>query len=276
MQNLGIIGYPIGHSLSPHMHNAVIDALNLDYTYIAMPVKPEDIEEAVLGLRALQFRGVNVTIPHKISIMKFLDQIDASAEAIGAVNTVVNQEGVLTGYNTDYIGFIAPLKQMQVVIADQNAIILGAGGAARAVLWGLIREKVRNITVIGRNMEKLNALRAQYKRYFTIEVLDWNDPIYEQRLQTAALIVNTTPLGMHPQVDACPQINWSCVNKKAVAYDLIYTPGVTQFLAKAKANGNVILNGESMLVEQGAAAFKIWTEKEAVTSVMHEVLRKNK
>lgn len=276
MQNLGIIGYPIGHSLSPRMHNAVIDALNLDYTYIAMPVKPEDIEEAVLGLRALQFRGFNVTIPHKISIMKFLDQIDASAEAIGAVNTVVNQEGALIGYNTDYIGFIAPLKKMQVVIADQNAIILGAGGAARAVLWGLIREKVRHITVVGRNMEKLNALREQYKRYFTIEVLDWNDPTYEQRLQTAALIVNTTPLGMHPNVDACPPIDWSCVNKKAVAYDLIYTPSITQFLAKAKANGNAILNGESMLVEQGAAAFKIWTAKEAVTSVMYEVLRKNK
>ncbi|MDF2563886.1 MAG: Shikimate dehydrogenase [Massilibacillus sp.] len=272
MKNLGIIGYPIGHSMSPHMHNAVIKALGLDYTYIAMSVKPEDIKAAVLGLRALNFRGFNVTIPHKIAIMEHIDEINQGAKAIGAVNTVVNNDGKLRGYNTDYIGFVAPLKKMNFSIKDKNALVLGAGGAARAVLWGLISEEASHITVVGRNKEKLNALRDQFKEYFEIEIIDWNEDKYAERCKTADIIINTTPIGMHPQVDACPPIDWLCVNKKALAYDLIYTPAVTQFLAQAKKNGNTILNGEGMLVEQGAAAFKMWTSRDALTQVMHDVL----
>ena len=272
MKNLGIIGYPIGHSMSPNMHNAVIRALGLDYTYIAMSVKPEDLKAAVFGLRALDFRGFNVTIPHKIAIMDYIDEINQGAKAIGAVNTVVNNDGKLRGYNTDYIGFIAPLKKMNFSIKDKNALVLGAGGAARAVLWGLISEEASCITVVGRNMEKLNALREQFKEYFAIEIIDWNDDKYAERCKTADIIVNTTPLGMHPKVDACPPIDWACVNKNALAYDLIYTPAVTKFLAQAKENGNTILNGESMLVEQGAAAFKMWTSQNALTQVMHDIL----
>ncbi|MBP2630704.1 MAG: aroE [Firmicutes bacterium] len=272
MRNLGIIGYPIGHSMSPNMHNAVIKALGLDYTYVAMPVEQEDIKPAVAKLKKLNFRGFNVTIPHKVAIMEHLDEIDQSARAIGAVNTVVNNDGKLTGYNTDYIGFIAPIKEMKFQITGKNALILGAGGAARAVLWGLISEKVSNITVVGRNMEKLSSLRDQFKEYFELQILDWNDDKYAERCKTADIIVNTTPLGMHPQINVCPPIDWSCVNKNALAYDLIYTPAVTNFLAQAKENGNVILNGKSMLVEQGAAAFKMWTGQEAPTQVMHDVL----
>jgi len=272
MKNLGIIGYPIGHSMSPHMHNAVIKALDLDYTYIAMSVKPEALKVAVFGLRALNFRGFNVTIPHKIAIVEYIDEINQGAKAIGAVNTVVNNDGKLRGYNTDYIGFIVPLKKMNFSIKDKNALVLGAGGAARAVLWGLISEGASRITVVGRNLEKLNALRDQFKEYFEIEIIDWNEDKYAERCKTADIIVNTTPLGMHPKVDACPPIDWSCVNKKALAYDLIYTPAITKFLAQAKKNGNTILNGESMLVEQGAAAFKMWTSQEALTQVMHNVL----
>jgi shikimate dehydrogenase len=204
--------------------------------------------------------------------MEHIDEINQGAKAIGAVNTVVNNDGKLRGYNTDYIGFVAPLKKMNFSIKDKNALVLGAGGAARAVLWGLISEEASHITVVGRNKEKLNALRDQFKEYFEIEIIDWNEDKYAERCKTADIIINTTPIGMHPQVDACPPIDWLCVNKKALAYDLIYTPAVTQFLAQAKKNGNTILNGEGMLVEQGAAAFKMWTSRDALTQVMHDVL----
>lgn len=273
VKDLGIIGYPIGYSMSSHMYNAAIHALGLDYTYVAMAVKPEDVKSVVIDFKTMKFRGFNVTIPHKIAIMKYLDELDQSAKVIGAVNTVVNDDGKMTGYNTDYIGFLAPLKSMEFSMHDNHALVLGAGGVARAVVWGLISEKVRTITVIGRNMEKLNALHNQFKEYFEIEIMDWNDAQYAERCKTADIIVNTTPLGMYPKFDDCPLIDWSYVNKNALVYDLIYNPKRTKFLDLAEKNGNPILNGENMLVEQGAAAFKMWTAQEAPIQVMHEALK---
>ncbi|MDF2565734.1 MAG: aroE [Massilibacillus sp.] len=272
MKDLGIVGYPIGYSMSPRMQNAALKALRLDYTYIAMAVKPEDVKTIVIDLKAMKFRGFNVTIPHKIAIMNYLDEIDQSAKVIGAVNTVVNDNGRMIGYNTDYLGFVAPLKEMNFSMKEKNAVVLGAGGAARAVLWGLISEKVSNITVVGRNVEKLNILRDQFKEYFEIEIIEWNDNKYAERSKTADIIVNATPLGMYPKIDACPPIDWTCVNKNALVYDLIYNPKCTKFLELAEQNGNRILNGESMLVEQGAAAFKMWTSYDAPIQVMHHAL----
>jgi shikimate dehydrogenase len=273
MKDLGIIGYPIGYSMSTRMQNAALKALRLDYTYIAMAVKPEDVKTIVIDLKAMKFRGFNVTFPHKIVIMNYLDEIDSNAKVIGAVNTVVNENGKMTGYNTDYLGFIAPIKEMDFSMVDKNAVVLGAGGAARAVVWGLISEKVNNITVVGRNAERLIALRDHFKEYFEIEIIEWEDEQYALRSKVADIIVNTTPIGMYPQVDACPPIDWACVNKDALVYDLIYNPKRTKFLEMAEKNGNPILNGESMLVEQGAAAFKMWTSYDAPIQVMHDALK---
>lgn len=267
-KNLGIIGYPIEHSLSPLMQNAAIKQAALDYNYIAMAVAPQDLSTAVQGLKSLRFRGFNVTIPHKITILPLLDEIDENAKMIGAVNTVVNSAGNLYGYNTDFIGFITALKNKNFVIKNKNAVLLGAGGAARAVVWGLIKEGIRSLTIGVRNPEKVKPLQDIFAAHLLIDVFEWTDKEFINRLQQTNLLVNTTPLGMAPHLDQMPPIDWKNIDKTTFVYDLIYTPETTLFLSQAKENGNMILNGEGMLVEQGAAAFKIWTGKSADTELM--------
>lgn len=272
-KNLGIIGYPIEHSLSPAIQGAAIETAGIDYSYIAMPVSPEKLSLAVTGLASLGFSGFNVTIPHKVAIMDYLDEIDESARMIGAVNTVAVRDGKLYGYNTDCTGFMAPLHKQGVSMKGKRAVLLGAGGAARAIIWGLIMDGVQKIEIGVRNPEKVEPLVAAFRKHVTIEVKNWEDAAFERNLELADLIVNTTPLGMSPHIDEMPRINWDYVNKETFIYDIIYVPQMTKFLQMAQQNGNPVLNGEGMLVEQGAAAFKIWTGCEADVEVMTKALR---
>lgn len=271
--NLGVIGNPIAHSLSPVMQNAGIAAAGLDYSYIAMPVKNEALAEAVAGMKALGFRGINVTIPHKQAIMPFLDKIDQDAQIIGAVNTVLNQDGYLTGYNTDVIGFIDGMKQQGFQPAGKHALLLGAGGAARAIVWGLIKEKVASLTIAVRNPAKVQPMVDEFKQYMDITLLDWQNEALNAQLSKTQLLINATPLGMEPHVDAMPPVDWSYVQSAAFVYDIIYTPAETLFLKTAKEKGCQILNGEAMLVGQGAAAFEIWTGQKLNQAPMAEALR---
>lgn len=271
--NLGVIGNPIAHSLSPVMQNAGIAAAGLDYSYIAMPVENEALAEAVAGMKALGFRGINVTIPHKQAIMPFLDKIDQDAQIIGAVNTVLNQDGYLTGYNTDVIGFIDGMKQQGFQPAGKHALLLGAGGAARAIVWGLIKEKVASLTIAVRNPAKVQPMVDEFKQYMDITLLNWQNEALNAQLSKTQLLINATPLGMEPHVDAMPPIDWSCVQPAAFVYDIIYTPAETLFLKTAKEKGCQILNGEAMLVGQGAAAFEIWTGQKLNQAPMAEALR---
>ena len=272
-QNLGVMGYPVAHSLSPAMHNAALQAAALDYAYIAMPVAPEQLKEAVMGLRGLGFRGVNVTIPHKTAIMEYLDFIDEDARIIGAVNTVVNKAGQLHGYNTDRIGFIQALQQAGFQPAGKQVVLLGAGGAARAVLWGLIKERVASIHIGVRNPGKAQLLATEFQGTVPIEVFDWQDPGFQQGLQQADFLVNTTPLGMYPRLDGAPVVDWQYVSPQAFVYDIIYTPVKTKFLQQAEDRGCQILDGEGMLAGQGAAAFQLWTGQKADIAVMKQALR---
>lgn len=272
-KNLGIIGYPVEHSLSPAMQLSALNKAGLDYSYIAMPVVPENLTNAITGLKSLNFCGFNVTIPHKINIINCLDSIDENAKMIGAVNTVVNKNGKLLGYNTDSIGFISSLKNHGFSIDKKNAVLLGAGGAARAVIWGLISAGISTLCLGVRNVSKAEPLIHIFEKFLTIEVFHWNDEQFQQKLKEADLLVNTTPLGMHPRVDEMPPVDWSLVLPQAFVYDLIYTPETTKFLQMAKANHNTTINGEGMLVEQGAAAFKLWTDVDADTKIMHQALK---
>ena len=203
-KNLGVMGWPIAHSLSPVLQNAAIEEAGLDYVYISLPVPPEKLKEAVAGLRAMQFTGWNVTIPHKQAIMAELDAVDEDARIIGAVNTVVNRDGHLTGYNTDCIGFIQPLAQQGFLPKGKEATILGAGGAARAVIWGLLRAKVKRITLGVRNPAKAARLAEEFAAYGEIQVLHWEDSAFAEHLAVTDLLVNTTPLGMYPHVEGMP------------------------------------------------------------------------
>ena len=187
-KNLGIIGYPIEHSLSPAIQGAAIETAGIDYSYIAMPVAPEKLSLAVNGLASLGFSGFNVTIPHKVAIMEYLDEIDESARMIGAVNTVAVRDGKLYGYNTDCIGFMAPLHKQGVSMKGKRAALLGAGGAARAIIWGLIMDGVQKIEIGVRNPEKVEPLAAAFRKHVTIEVKTWEDAAFERNLELADLI----------------------------------------------------------------------------------------
>ena len=257
--NLGVMGWPIAHSLSPVMQNAAISAAGIDYCYTALPVRPEDLAAAVNGLKAMQFRGWNVTIPHKTAIMEHLDEIDEDARIIGAVNTVVNDNGRLKGYNTDVTGFSQALRDKGFEPQDKTVVLLGAGGAARAVVWGLLKAGAKAIRIGVRTPAKVQPLVEEFSRYGTISVKHWDSEAFTSELVAADLLVNTTPLGMTPQVDGRPPVDWSKVNPQAFVYDIIYTPAETRFLREARELGHPVLNGEGMLAGQGAAAFVKWT-----------------
>lgn len=259
-KNLGVIGWPIVHSLSPAMQNAAIASAGLDAVYIAMPVAPEDLSDAVRGLKASGFIGWNVTIPHKTAIMEFLDEIDEDARAIGAVNTVVIRDGKLKGYNTDIIGFCDGLHEKNVSLKGKSAVVLGAGGAARAILRGLIKEGVSDITIAVRSPKKALPVANEISEYIPCHVVDWLSKEMKEALSSAALVVNTTPLGMAPKTDDMPPIDWDALAPSAFVYDIIYTPGETKLLREARLHGHDIQNGVPMLVGQGAAALSMWLD----------------
>ena len=271
--NLGVIGHPIAHSLSPVMQNAGITAANLDYVYSAMAVAPENLEDAIKGMKALGFRGLNVTIPHKQAVMEHLDTIHEDAQVIGAVNTISNENGHLTGYNTDVIGFINGMKQKGFEPQGKHTIVLGAGGAARAIIWGLIKERAASITIGVRNVEKAQPLAQYFSGFMDITLLHWESEDFKKRLPYAQLIVNTTPLGMAPHTDAMPPIDFTTIQKDAFVYDIIYTPARTRFLSEAQEYGHTIINGEGMLAGQGAAAFALWTGVTPDLALMKHALR---
>jgi shikimate dehydrogenase len=277
-KNLGVIGWPIVHSLSPAMQNAAIASAGLDAVYIAMPVAPEALKDAVRGLRASGFVGWNVTIPHKTAIMEFLDEIDEDARAIGAVNTVVSKDGKLKGYNTDILGFCDGLHEKNVSVKGKSAVVLGAGGAARAILRGLIKEEVSDITIAVRSPEKALPLAKEIEEYIPCHVVEWTSKEMNEALSSAALVVNTTPLGMAPKTDDMPPLDWDALAPSAFVYDIIYTPGETKLLREARLHGHDTQNGVPMLVGQGAAALSMWLDvspdRNAMRSALENALSK--
>ena len=270
---LAVIGNPVAHSLSPVFHNAAIRKAGIDYVYTAFPVDNNRLGEAIAGMKAMGISGLNVTIPHKEQVMKYLDHIDKDAEILGAVNTIVNRDGVLTGYNTDVKGFLSGMRQIGYEPKGKRALLLGAGGAARAIIWGLIQEGVASLTIGVRNVPKVRPLVDYFRKYMEISLLDWSTLAFDEALGQAQLLVNATPLGMYPHVDAMPPVNWDKVPKGILAYDIIYTPAETLFLKTAKDHGCRTLNGENMLVGQGAEALRLWTGIEPDIQVMTEALR---
>ena len=272
-KNLGIIGYPIGHTLSPIMQEAALEAAGLDYSYIALLVPPGRLVPALEGLRALYFRGWNVTIPHKSTIMQFLDAIDPDAKLIGAVNTVVNDGGAITGYNTDVIGFLMSLAAANFNLKGRRAVMLGAGGAARAVTWALCKRRSASITIGVRNPSKAMALANDFANYASIDVYDWGSEEFKAQLGEADILINTTPLGMSPKVDEMPPIELERLWEGALVYDLVYSPSKTKLLLKAEELGHPIINGEAMLAYQGAESFRLFTGVETDAQIMLNAVR---
>jgi shikimate dehydrogenase len=267
-QLLGVIGHPVSHSLSPLMHNAALAKLGLDYVYLPFPVAPENLERAIAGFASIGVVGFSITIPHKQAILPLLSEISPIAQAIGAVNTVTRQGDKWVGTNTDVAGFIAPLQTTyHQDWSQKKAVILGNGGAARAVVAGCIQLGLAEIHVVGRNLRKLQAFTQSWQNSpfaDKFQVHEWQE--LPNLLHQANLLVNTTPMGMYPHVDESPLSSQEMgyLPGDAIVYDLIYIPKPTKFLHLAEKQGAIMIDGLEMLVQQGAAALKIWLQQETV------------
>ena len=273
-QIVGLLGWPVGHSLSPAMHNAAFAHLDLDWRYVPLPVdpaRPGAIPQAVAGLRALGLRGANVTVPHKQAVMSCVDRLAPAAEAIGAVNTLaVEQDGSLLGDNTDAAGFIGDLRDHGVDLQDRHVLVLGAGGSARAVVYGLAQAGVARIAIVNRTLETAQALVAALQPHvrgcpLTAYALPADLPGLAAQ---ADLIVNCTSLGMTPNVDTSPWPEELPFRSGQIVYDLVYNPADTRLLRQAADAGAQAIGGLGMLVWQGAFAFERWTGMPAPVDVM--------
>jgi shikimate dehydrogenase len=275
---LGVIGYPVEHSLSPVMHNAALAQLGADYVYLPFAIKPQDLQTALQGFAAVGVLGFNATIPHKQAILPLLSEIDPIAQAVGAVNTVVFKDNKWLGTNTDVEGFLAPLKSYDRQWNQQIAVILGNGGAARAVVAGCTKLGCAEIHVVGRDIQKLQEFQKSWDNSpfsLNLQVHSWDS--LPKLIPQSNLLVNTTPIGMYPKVTESPLTSeeMAYLPDSAIAYDLIYIPKPTLFLQQAAHRGAIAIDGLEMLVQQGAAALKIWLQKDTVPDdVMRQALLK--
>lgn len=275
----GIFGYPVAHSFSPAMHNAAFSALGLDFVYVPFLVEPDHLPVAVEAVKTLGLAGVNVTIPHKQAVLTFLDEITEAAALIGAVNTIVNQSGHLLGDNTDGKGFLHALEEKTgFTPAGKTVLILGAGGAARAVAVQLALAGVKKVFVANRSRERAELLAALLveKTMAAAEVVSWPGGKENQRLvevlRDTELVVQTTPLGMYPNEGLALPLPDSVFKPGQVVCDLVYNPAETLFLKHARDVGATAINGLGMLLYQGVLAFELWTGVAAPVQVMRKAL----
>jgi len=267
----GIIGDPIEHTMSPVMHNAAFDRLGLDYVYLPFRVAAKELERAVEGARALNIRGLNVTIPHKVAIIPFLDKLDPLAEKIGAINTIVNDDGVLTGYNTDATGFLQALLEQGIEPKGKRVAVLGAGGASRAISF-ILAQRGASLAILNRQPARAQELAQRIAQAFKseVEALALNEENLAQVLAKAEILVNTTSLGMSPEVDKTP-VPAQLLKSSLVVFDIVYNPIQTRLLREAEVAGAKTINGLEMLVWQGALAFEKWTGEKAPLDLMRQV-----
>ncbi|MDR2005981.1 MAG: shikimate dehydrogenase [Acidaminococcales bacterium] len=269
---IGLIGWPVEHSLSPAMQNAALGDSGFNCVYVPLPVDPDKLGDAVAGLRAFNFLGANVTVPHKEKVMRYLDEIHPDARRIGAVNTIVAKEGRLVGYNTDAGGFTAALLRHHFDPLDKNAIIFGAGGAARAIVHSLIAGKCAGITIGTRSGDKAEKFAADFGEFTAIRGYSWDSPEFRRAHWDVDLLVNTTPVGMDGIKDKSLPVYWTDVPLTTFAADTVYNPPLTAFLRQARLRGCRGMNGLAMLVEQGALSFELWLGETPHREIMYETL----
>ncbi len=271
-----LIGNPVEHSISPQMHNAAYKKLRLEFEYLARQVKEEDLKKAVESLRLSDVAGANVTVPYKEKVVRFLDGIDEEARLIGAVNTVVNKGGKLLGSNTDMTGFLDSLKHDAGVVPDgKMALVLGAGGGARAVCAGLCKSACGAVFIHDIETQKAQKLAKELSGTSMTSVSAVTSSTeLEELFFKVDIIINCTPVGMFPQEEACPAPEGAVFSPRQTVYDLVYNPSQTLLVKKARAKGAAAVTGLGMLVRQGAASFKLFTGLEAPVDVMMKAAQK--
>ena len=279
MTNLiGLIGYPIKHSISPYFQQAALDNYHLDIRYELWETKPGRLESTIARLRKPHNLGANVTVPYKESVLPLLDEVEELASLIGAVNTIVKRDDKLVGFNTDARGFIQALsKERHFESEGKRAAILGAGGAARAVCFALLREKASSLVIINRTTARAEALADSLRKYMAesgleteVTTLPWQSSTSSETFSHCHLIVNCTTIGMKysPQEGQSP-LSFEVIPKDVLVYDLVYNPYPTPLLQLARKAGADTLGGLAMLVYQGAASFELWTGRKAPIDIMY-------
>jgi shikimate dehydrogenase len=266
----GVFGDPVKHSKSPIMMNAAFRQLGLNAAYAAFHVAPGNLKDAIYGVRALGFRGINITVPHKVEVMKHLEEVDEDARMIGAVNTIVNEGGRLIGYNTDGIGYVRSLKEeAQAEIAGENILVIGAGGAARGICYALAKENPGMIWIANRTAERAVQLAASLEDRCEIVGMGFDgiDDIKDK----VSIVINTTLAGMHPQIDQIP-VDPAWFHSGITVSDIVYNPLETKLLQEAKKRGARIHGGLGMFIYQGAYALEYWTGAPAPVETMCEVV----
>ena len=259
-----IIGDPVAHSLSPAMHNAGYEALGIDdqFVFLGAQVKVENVELAVQTMKKMGIHGLSCTIPHKVVVMKFLDEIDETARKIGAVNTVLNKNGKLVGFNTDWVGVVIPLEKITTLFG-KKALVLGAGGAARAVVFGLLNKGAK-VKIFNRTKQKAMILAKEFNCQAT-------DLKTKSEIKDFDIIINTTSVGMKPLENNMP-IPAEFITNKQIVFDIVYVPIETKLLKEAKKRGAKVIHGIEMLLHQGLAQFEIFTDCKAPKEIMRRVL----
>lgn len=260
---LGLVGYPLGHSMSPLLHNSTIKERGLNYIYLPFQVEEERLREVIEGLKALNFRGINITIPYKKKVLPLLDSITPQAVRIGSVNTIVNEENILTGYNTDFTGLIRMIKEDGGFdIRGKKVLIIGAGGTASTAGTAVLSEGAAAVYLLNRTSAKGEKLVEKWRKDYPDTVLKAGplEPIYYNSfIKEIELLIDTTPVGMAPKIDEQPVIAASSLHSNMLVVDLVYNPEKTTLLKAAEKAGAAGLNGMGMLLYQGIESFKLWT-----------------
>jgi shikimate dehydrogenase len=269
-----IIGDPVEHSRSPQMHNAAFAELGLDYVYVAFHIRPDDLRAAMEGFKAIQVAGINVTIPHKQAVIPFLDEISREAELIGAVNTLIFDNGKIAGDNTDAPGFLQAMEEEGFDVPHgQSAVVLGAGGSARAIVVALALAGLKSITIANRTVSRAVSLAADLSERTgtSIDGIGLDDARLPGTIATGALIVNTTSVSMDVSHPLLIRPEW--LDPQSIVYDIVYTPPETRLLKAAAERGCPTIGGLGMLVHQGAIAFKKWTQISPPVETMRGALQ---
>ncbi len=263
---IGLIGHPIKQSYSPFIHNIASQLKQLDYIYLPFDVVPDNLEYAVNGIVALGIEGMNITIPHKEKIMSYLDDRSEESAIIGAVNTIINDNGKLVGYNTDVHGIIETLNPYKDIISGSRVSVIGAGGGARALIYTLIRHyRPGEINIINRTLQRADSLRHYFEeklRFNNFHTFELFPPELIDTLNSSELIVNCNPIGLFPDVDDTPTDLEESFRKDQIVFDMIYNPSTTKLMQIAGSKGAITIGGLNMLVHQAAKSFELWTGKE--------------
>ena len=269
----GLLGYPVRHSFSPLIHNSAFEAKKIDACYLCFETKPENIKEAIEGIRVLNIQGVNLTIPHKETCLSHLDEIEKTAKLIGAVNTIVNRENRLIGYNTDAEGFIKALKEdLRFDPGSKTVFLMGTGGAGKAVGISLAKYGARQIFVVEKNKKKAKALAENIQRNFPNTRVELTHTHNQEAIRNSHLLVNATPIGMNLNDNLL--VNPVYFSPQLLVFDLIYNPAETKLLRAARKKGLKAVSGLGMLIQQAALSFELWTGEKAPIGLMKRSVKR--